>query len=91
MLMICAFCLGISGVTAFAENEAPTSGTCGENVTWELDEDGTLTISGNGAMKDFEHVHDEAPWGNSCLRVNKIVINNGGPILEMMHFTGAVN
>ena len=30
----------------------PTSGTCGENVTWKL-EDKTLTISGTGDMKDY--------------------------------------
>ena len=29
------------------------SGTCGENLTWELDEYGVLTISGKGAMNDY--------------------------------------
>lgn len=29
------------------------SGSCGENATWRL-EDGILTISGTGAMKDYE-------------------------------------
>ena len=29
------------------------SGECGENVKWKLDTDGTLTISGTGAMKDY--------------------------------------
>lgn len=32
----------------------PTSGTCGENLTWTLDKDGTLSISGKGAMDDWE-------------------------------------
>lgn len=35
-----------------AEEEAPTSGTCGVNLTWRL-EDGTLMISGTGAMYDY--------------------------------------
>jgi len=26
------------------------SGTCGDNLTWVLDDEGTLTISGSGAM-----------------------------------------
>jgi len=39
-------------LTAYAEEESPTSGTCGENVTWEL-KDGVLTISGTGAMTDY--------------------------------------
>ena len=29
------------------------SGTCGENLTWELDSEGTLTIDGAGKMDDF--------------------------------------
>ena len=40
-------------LTAYAEEESPTSGTCGENVTWEL-KDGVLTISGTGAMADWD-------------------------------------
>ena len=30
-----------------------TSGTCGENLTWTLGSEGTLIISGTGAMKDY--------------------------------------
>ena len=41
-------------LTAYAEEESPTSGTCGENVTWELNPaTGTLTVSGTGAMTDY--------------------------------------
>ena len=29
---------------------AETSGTCGYNLTWVLDDEGTLTISGTGEM-----------------------------------------
>ncbi len=31
---------------------AATFGTCGDGVTWTLTDDGTLTISGNGAIND---------------------------------------
>ncbi len=40
------------------------SGTCGENLTWELDGDGKLTISGTGPMYDYDD-GNTAPWGNS--------------------------
>ena len=33
---------------------------CGEDLTWTLDDDGVLTISGSGPMFDFEN--DKAPW-----------------------------
>ncbi len=35
-------------------------GTCGTNLTWNLDCEGLLTINGNGAMNDFEN--GQAPW-----------------------------
>ncbi len=28
-------------------------GTCGDNMTWTLDSDGTLTVSGMGVMNDY--------------------------------------
>ena len=31
--------------------ELVDSGTCGKNLTWTLDDEGTLTISGTGEMK----------------------------------------
>ena len=48
--------------------EAPTSGTTGD-CTWNLTADGTLTISGNGAMGNYD-----APWGN---KIKKVVIKDG--------------
>ncbi len=34
------------------------SGTCGDNLTWTLDSDGLLTISGTGAMYDYYYEYD---------------------------------
>lgn len=45
-------------VPAHAEETA--SGTCGENLTWTL-EDGTLTISGEGEMTDWNG-NASVPW-----------------------------
>ena len=39
---------------------AATSGTCGENLTWTLDDAGTLTISGTGPMTNYSYY--DTPW-----------------------------
>ena len=38
------------------------SGTCGENLTWTLSDDGVLTISGTGDMTDYYSYSEKAPW-----------------------------
>ena len=52
-------------LTAFlpfcAEAEIFVSDTAGDNLLWELDEDGTLRISGTGPMPDWSPSGD-APW-----------------------------
>ena len=52
------------------------SGTCGENLTWTLDIEGTLTISGTGKMEDYSS--DQcAAWFDYLARVKSLVINEG--------------
>ena len=63
LAVLCAGCLAFAGIAPVfpaetavyaAETEAPTSGTCGENLTWNFDEaTGTLTIEGSGRMEDY--------------------------------------
>ena len=57
----------------FAEQDELPSGTCGENLIWTLDEEGTLTISGEGAMDDFESYH--TPWSEYNEQVQSIVMD----------------
>lgn len=38
------------------------SGTCGENITWVLTDDGTLTISGSDPMTDYPLFQNDSPW-----------------------------
>ena len=47
-----------------------------DNLTWTLDADGTLTISGTGAMKDYDIYGNRSPV-YSNLKVKKIVIEDG--------------
>ena len=65
-------CVLIAGTAALAESA--NSGTCGENLTWVLDDDGTLTISGTGDMTDFgTHVYND--WDTD--KVKTVVIEAG--------------
>ena len=49
------------------------SGQCGDDLTWKLDEVGTLTISGTGAMYDYDE--NSPPWLE--LPVYKVVVESG--------------
>lgn len=46
----------------FSAEENLNSGTCGDGLTWALDEEGVLTISGLGAMEDYDSEASRAPW-----------------------------
>ena len=50
------------------------SGSCGENVTYTLDSEGTLTISGTGEME--EYAYDESPFFENY-DIKKVIIENG--------------
>lgn len=51
------------------------SGTCGETATWELSDEGVLTISGSGAISDTgEH---DMPWKDLRNDITSIVIDEG--------------
>ena len=47
-----------------------------DNLTWTLDADGTLTISGTGAMKNYDYDSNQSPVYNNS-DVKKIVIEDG--------------
>ena len=51
------------------------TGSCGENLTWVLSENGTLTIAGTGAMYDYR-VYD-SPWDYMCSSVKAVVVGDG--------------
>ena len=42
-----------SSATTIVDN-----GVCGDNLTWEIDENGIFTLYGDGAMIDFESSFD---------------------------------
>ena len=56
------------GFTASAES----SGTCGDHLTWTLDDAGQLTISGTGRMYNYDY--NGCPWGSD---ITAAVLNEG--------------
>lgn len=67
---------------------AETSGTCGENVYWSFDDStGTLTISGEGKMKDYNSSKD-VPWTSHKSILFKIDIKEGVTSIGKCAFAG---
>jgi len=81
--VIVLFSLG--GITVFAdetdEPEIVASGYCGDgpssdhNVSWTLDSNGLLTISGTRNMKEFSS--STIPWKNYCEDIEEVSIIEG--------------
>lgn len=60
--------------------EVVESGTCGDNLTWTLDDEGTLTVSGEGDMVDYDGsvgLYYLFPWVKYRDQIEKIVVSNG--------------
>lgn len=49
---MCITTVPLQYMPAYAAETSKKSGTCGKNLTWVLDDSGTLTISGTGEMRD---------------------------------------
>lgn len=69
---------------------AETSGTCGDSITWTLDDNGVLTISGSGDMPDYDW-SSTAPWYSQKDAITKIVIGNGVTSIGDLAFAGCTN
>ena len=81
LLAICMIMVMIPVTVSAAE-----SGTCGDNVTWTLSDDGVLTISGSGPMEDYTvYWYDETcedgepntPWYECSDDIQSIIIEDG--------------
>ena len=63
-------------ISASAETTTEPQVWIEDNLTWTLDADGTLNISGTGAMKNYDSIDNLSPVYNN-LNVKKIVIEDG--------------
>ncbi|SFA69940.1 Fibronectin type III domain-containing protein [Acetitomaculum ruminis DSM 5522] len=55
------------------------SGQCGDKLTWELTDNGLLTISGNGKMWDFineaSYDYHPCPWKKYISNIKTLIVN----------------
>ena len=70
---------------------AASSGTCGDNLTWTLDDEGTLTISGTGAMWDFKKISDTPTWYDERKSINNVIISDGVTSIGNFAFYNCTN
>ncbi len=75
LVLTLSMILGVIPVSDMTEVYAASSGTCGENLTWTLDDEGVLTISGTGDMMNYDDSGNEAPWNSYAIK--QIVIDEG--------------
>ncbi len=74
------------GFSAFA-----ASGSCGDNLKWEFDEDsGGLAISGTGAMDDYSD-SSEVPWDSYKDEIKKVTIGNSVTRIGNYAFSGCTS
>ena len=67
---------GGSGGNSESEGTIIDQGACGENATWVLTDNGTLTINGNGSMDDYNTAWN-TPWYYFLNEIKRVVINPG--------------
>ena len=79
--VICAAPFTVSAAVEETEVVGASSGTTGD-CTWTLDSNGTLTISGNGNMGNYDYT---APWGSN---IKSVVIENGVTSIGKYAFNG---
>lgn len=80
-------CMLLTMFTALPVSAA-TSGTCGDNLTWTLD-DGTLIISGTGDMDNYGE--DDPPWYDYSESIKTLIINEGVTSIGNCTFSGCYN
>ena len=77
LIAVCTilFAVGIINVSA----KVIDSGTCGDALTWSLDDAGTLIIDGNGIMINYDTINitTKPPWYSRRDSIVKIIINDG--------------
>lgn len=65
------------------------SGKCGDNLNWSLNDEGILTITGSGAMYDWDST--TIPWLSHVSKIKMVVLPNGVTNIGNYAFSGCAN
>ena len=92
-LLALAMLLALLPTAAFAEDNIFAHGTCGargseNSVTWKLDSDDTLTISGEGKIRDASK--NNLPWPYPD-KIKKVIVENGVTEIGRYDFYNCTN
>ena len=77
--------------------EILSQGTCGENLAWTFDSEGTLTISGAGAMYNYRsegysgESNDYVPWSRSRGKIKAVIIRDNVTNIGQCAFANCTN
>ena len=85
-VLTAAALMAVLSLAVSEDCDAASSGTCGDNLTWNLDDSGNLTISGQGSMDDFKR---NGPWGTSGIK--SVTIENGVASIGSNAFNGCAS
>ncbi len=91
------FTLGVladdeAGQTLISELSAEiiADGICGDTLTWTLESDGTLTISGEGSMTEMSDAAS-TPWYDYREEITSIIVESGVTSISDYAFAGCTN
>jgi hypothetical protein len=83
LLAVALLCIG---VPLAAAADVVDSGTCGDNLTWTLDSEGLLAISGTGAMSNYTEA--DSPFYANRLNIKSVSIESGVTSIGEFAFYG---
>lgn len=78
----------VLGQTDDSDASVMASGSCGKSITWTLDSDGTMTLTGSGPMYDGLY---EAQWFSNKNQVRSLVIGEGITLIGSNAFDYCIN
>lgn len=85
LISVVAHC-PISVFATERESAVVASGTCGDNITWTLDDEGLLTLSGSGMMSI-----GAIPWERYSSSIKIVRIGNGITNIDTLSFFNCEN